>query len=104
MLPCGYCGAEVYLPDPVWNRLHPVKTVRPWTLVYGYQGVNKLWTAEAIKEHEEEQKEEQQRHRERLAREVEREAAANAQQKKEVVIMVLALVGTILAVLAAVLW
>lgn len=25
---CQYCGAEVYLPDAVWRRLHPVKKVQ----------------------------------------------------------------------------
>lgn len=30
MLPCQYCPAEVYLPDPVWLRLHPARTVREW--------------------------------------------------------------------------
>jgi DNA-directed RNA polymerase subunit RPC12/RpoP len=27
---CEYCKAEVYIPDPVWNRLHPVKTAEEW--------------------------------------------------------------------------
>lgn len=30
MLPCQYCPAEVYLPDPVWLRLHPARVVREW--------------------------------------------------------------------------
>lgn len=28
--PCRFCNTEVYLPDEVWKRLHPVKTVSPW--------------------------------------------------------------------------
>lgn len=31
---CGYCGMDVYLPDGLWMRLHPVSTVHPWTVVY----------------------------------------------------------------------
>ena len=27
---CQYCSAEVFLPDEVWQRLHPVRTVRWW--------------------------------------------------------------------------
>lgn len=27
---CDYCSSDVYLPDEVWKRLHPVETVREW--------------------------------------------------------------------------
>jgi Zn finger protein HypA/HybF involved in hydrogenase expression len=30
ILPCQYCQGEIYLPDAVWRRLHPVKTVTPF--------------------------------------------------------------------------
>lgn len=30
LLPCNYCHKEVYLPDEVWRRLHPVKTAQPF--------------------------------------------------------------------------
>lgn len=30
MVPCGFCQTEVYLPDDLWLRLHPVKTVERW--------------------------------------------------------------------------
>lgn len=30
LLPCQFCSTDVYLPDPVWARLHPAKTVREW--------------------------------------------------------------------------
>ncbi len=43
---CEHCGVDVYLPDGVWKRLHPVHTVHPWSIVY--QG--KLETAVAIYE------------------------------------------------------
>jgi DNA-directed RNA polymerase subunit M/transcription elongation factor TFIIS len=32
--PCDSCGSEIFIPDPVWRRLHPVKVVREWTLRY----------------------------------------------------------------------
>jgi hypothetical protein len=28
--PCDYCEVEVYLPDEVWARLHPVEKVHEW--------------------------------------------------------------------------
>ncbi|MBU1534694.1 zinc ribbon-containing protein [Myxococcota bacterium] len=30
--PCGSCGSDIFIPDPVWRRLHPVKTVEAWTV------------------------------------------------------------------------
>jgi hypothetical protein len=27
---CDHCSADVYLPDDLWRRLHPAKTVREW--------------------------------------------------------------------------
>ncbi len=27
---CRYCGTGVYLPDDLWLRLHPARTVRSW--------------------------------------------------------------------------
>jgi hypothetical protein len=29
---CTFCSASIYLPDDLWRSLHPVKTVRAWTL------------------------------------------------------------------------
>ena len=31
---CKFCNSEIYLPDDLWLRLHPVKTVSRWYLVY----------------------------------------------------------------------
>lgn len=30
LVPCGYCGTRVYLPDDLWLRLHPAGTKRRW--------------------------------------------------------------------------
>lgn len=30
---CSYCNSEIYLPDDLWFRLHPVKIVERWFLV-----------------------------------------------------------------------
>ncbi len=29
-IPCEFCKTDVYLPDELWRRLHPVKTMSPW--------------------------------------------------------------------------
>jgi hypothetical protein len=34
MITCKFCNSEVYLPDDLWFRLHPAKTVNRWYLVY----------------------------------------------------------------------
>ncbi len=31
---CKYCQVDVYIPDPVCLRLHPVKTAREWYLTF----------------------------------------------------------------------
>ncbi len=31
---CRFCSASVFMPDDLWKRLHPVKTMVRWTLTY----------------------------------------------------------------------
>ncbi len=52
---CEYCEAQVFLPDGLWLRLHPVKTTQPWTIIYSGKG---LKTREQLKEAAEEKREE----------------------------------------------
>ena len=40
LVPCQYCGADVYLPDAIWRRLHPVKRAETWYL--RFEGPSKL--------------------------------------------------------------
>jgi uncharacterized protein (DUF983 family) len=40
LVPCQYCGADVYLPDAIWRRLHPVKRAEMWYL--RFEGPSKL--------------------------------------------------------------
>jgi predicted RNA-binding Zn-ribbon protein involved in translation (DUF1610 family) len=28
--PCKYCGVDVYMPDGIWNKLHPAKIAKYW--------------------------------------------------------------------------
>ena len=50
IVPCRFCGVDVYLPDELWRRLHPVATKRAWTLTWSAPG---LLTAEELKAREE---------------------------------------------------
>ncbi len=36
MMPCKYCGVNVYLPDDLWLRLHPAKVKGRWYV--GFEG------------------------------------------------------------------
>lgn len=49
MVPCRFCGVDVYLPDELWRRLHPVATKRAWTLTWSAPG---LLTAAELAERE----------------------------------------------------
>ncbi len=35
MVKCQYCSVDVYLPDDLWQRLHPVKQVARWYVCLG---------------------------------------------------------------------
>lgn len=30
IMPCAYCNVDVYLPDAVWRKLHPARTIQEW--------------------------------------------------------------------------
>jgi hypothetical protein len=48
---CTFCSASIYLPDDLWRALHPVKTVRAWTLAFeGGTLVNKQTLADRVQE------------------------------------------------------
>jgi len=34
ILRCRFCESEVYIPDAIWTRLHPVKLTEEWFLVF----------------------------------------------------------------------
>ena len=35
---CEYCGSDMFLPDDVWLRLHPISEVRPFYVCWASQG------------------------------------------------------------------
>lgn len=61
-LACSYCHGQVFIPDELWRRLHPVKTMKRWTLTY----VGSLKTEEELREEEEERREEEAERAERV--------------------------------------
>jgi hypothetical protein len=50
VLPCQFCTTEVYLPDPIWLRLHPARTVREWFV--RFEGATRPELAEARRQAE----------------------------------------------------
>ena len=42
LVPCRYCGVNIYLPDDLWLRLHPVSVKKRWFLVYDKEEVEKI--------------------------------------------------------------
>ncbi len=40
MIVCKYCSSEVYLPDNLWLKLHPVKTISRWYLAFEEKTMN----------------------------------------------------------------
>ena len=34
VLACNFCKADLFLPDPLWRALHPVKKRTPWVLAF----------------------------------------------------------------------
>jgi DNA-directed RNA polymerase subunit RPC12/RpoP len=93
LIPCQHCGSDVFLPDALWFKLHPVRTVRAWTMVYTG---SKLQTAEDIRKVRHEQLEVQQlleeRKREKAMQQKadEEDRARAARSRKLIFIIVLA--------------
>ncbi len=40
MIKCKYCNSEIYLPDDLWLRLHPVKTMQRWYICFDEKKIN----------------------------------------------------------------
>jgi hypothetical protein len=49
---CRYCNTSIYLPDELWKRLHPVKTMAVWTVTFTG---SKLETVEEIAQRKKEE-------------------------------------------------
>jgi len=54
LVPCSYCDVDVYLPDDLWRRLHPVKTANRWMVRFEGKSVGQLEEEQEDEEDEEE--------------------------------------------------
>jgi len=88
---CEHCGTDVYLPDGVWQRLHPVHTTHLWAMVYN----GGLRSAESIRAEEGWARSE----RKRREREREKEQRQKARNRRGQLIALAALVATVAGVL-----
>ncbi len=72
IMECAYCNSEVYIPDAVWQRLHPVRKTEEWFV--GFEGKNKiqLQKERRLIDQEEEKKELQKWHRKKTPEKIER--------------------------------
>jgi hypothetical protein len=88
---CQFCQANVFLPDELWKRLHPVRTMEKWTLTY--KGA--LKTKDDLKE--EAEREQQAQHRvqkqERRSEEVRGATAKSGARNVVGIIVLVALFG-----------
>ncbi|MBN1150432.1 hypothetical protein JXA84_04325 [candidate division WOR-3 bacterium] len=46
MVKCSFCNASVYLPDDLWMRLHPVKTITRWYVILNEKEIPYTWDSE----------------------------------------------------------
>jgi hypothetical protein len=96
LIPCAHCGVDVYLPDGVWRRLHPVATVAPWSLVHEGALEPAAEIARRAAERREQERERAEDDRQRQQDEAEEQERLARQRSRD------RLVWVILAVVAAV--
>jgi hypothetical protein len=54
ILTCEYCEVEVYVPDAIWTRLHPVETTAEWFLAFEGKPPKEMEAEQRIKDEQEE--------------------------------------------------
>jgi hypothetical protein len=57
IMECRYCSTEVYVPDAVWKRLHPVKTTEEWFAVLDGKTARQLRAERRVRDLDEESEE-----------------------------------------------
>lgn len=79
---CQYCGTDVYLPDGVWLRLHPIKKVREFFVGFAGKTPRERKREDEARRQEKKQQEKFQREAKKRAKETHKrqqsEAVANA--------------------------
>lgn len=92
---CPYCQISVFLPDELWKRMHPARTMQRWTLSYS----GKLKTAEDLESDAESEREELQRRESQEQVSMTRRRTKKKRKGKGWLITVTSLVGFALAYL-----
>jgi hypothetical protein len=80
---CAFCDVDVYLPDALWRKLHPARTIQEWFV--RFEGKTRSQLDEEKKEEERRQKEEERKERQRARAEKDKArqlAQAKVQQEK----------------------
>ncbi len=54
---CSYCNSDVYVPDAVWKRLHPVRRSEEWFVSFEGKNNNQLQASRRLRDQKEEKKE-----------------------------------------------
>lgn len=57
IMECGYCNSEVYVPDAIWKRLHPVRKTEEWFVCFEGKNIEQLQAERRIRDIDEEKKE-----------------------------------------------
>ncbi len=56
ILKCEYCKVDVYVPDQVWTRLHPVETTAEWFVIFDGKTAKQLQVTRRRRDDKEEKK------------------------------------------------
>ncbi len=54
---CGYCSSEVYVPDDLWKKMHPVRTAVEWFVILSGKSRKQLQAERRLQDEEEEKRE-----------------------------------------------
>ena len=97
---CEHCGVDVYLPDGLWTRLHPVQTVHPWTVVFEHRLVTAAKLADRKREEANRRADEEMRIR-RAAKDAGNQAIASQNPQRDRKLLIAFIVGiTVLPIIA----
>ena len=54
IMECSYCNSEVYVPDAIWKRLHPVRKTEEWFVCFEGKNMKQLQVDRRVRDIEEE--------------------------------------------------
>ena len=57
IMECAYCNSEVFVPDTIWKRLHPVRKTEAWLVCFEGKNIKQLQSERRIMDIEEEKEE-----------------------------------------------